>query len=661
MMCGIAGIFSYSGQAVNPQQLIKMNTAIAHRGPDDEGYAIVRNNGQGIQQFSGANTVRKVASTLKPISQAYPTGKIGFAHRRLSIIDPSPSGHQPMMDPHTGSVMIYSGEIYNFRDIRKSLENRGVPFKTFCDTEVLLQSYLIYGVDAFRLFKGFWSVAIYDGRNHSLLLCRDRIGQRHIYWTRSNGMIYFASEIKSLLTVIQQPVVNESSVAGWLYYGRKDTDTDTFFKEIFSFPAAHFAFIHNDGTFSPKPFWSLPMTRLKESDITIAEAADKVRKVVFDSVKLRMNADVPIGLELSGGIDSSIIVAAAAQLSSKECQVYTVKFSDEATDEEYFARKVAKKYDVNYHVLQPTNKDIWKTLEALTWLQEEPYHSPNIRTNQVIWEMMRNRGIKVSLNGAAGDECFAGYNHYYRFIQAQLLLGGKWGHYISNAIWRTEETKKLNNFLEPFMHIAGRWLADFRPTFSSGRLIKRNKIKRDIYHSPILYSDMACSDMLQRLMPYWLSTGDRSTMGVPIEVRLPFLDHRIVELGFQLPVTYLFRRGWHKWILRQAFKKDLPPEVLWRKKKMGFPFPLHALYRENPEFLNIFSSDMNNPFLSFTKMKKTHPDWHGVSFFLWWKMFIEKDAEFFKCLELQFAPHTGIDSHRYISSYLITHRNTYGY
>jgi len=612
-MCGIAGIFDVYGGGIEPGLLKDMNEAIAHRGPDDEGYALIDSVSSRFIAYSGKDSdtgVKARLPVLDPHKQEF-TSFLGLAHRRFSIIDLTSAGHQPFMDREGSCCMVFNGEIYNYKEVREALKEKGVVFYTQSDTEVFLEAYKSWGTGCFGKLNGFWAVAIYDLREHKLLFSRDRVGKKPLYWTRAGSKIYFASEIKALLRVpevYKRRQVNPAAVHNWVVFGLRDLDNATLYDGIFSFPAATWAVVDKDFKNNGTKFWQVPRDRLSESDISIPDAAGQVRSILEDSVRIRLRADVPLSVELSGGLDSSALVALSSKVSSQKVTTYTVRFDDPESNEEEFARSVARHYDVDYKVLDVPPENFWNDIALFTLLEEEPYHSPNLHTNQVIWSMMRSNGTKVSLNGAGGDENFAGYGKCYDRIQMDNLSHGRIQDYMHNARRYSETSSFFKAAVHPVMWYVKDRIKGCMPGYPAAKDSMQ-----------LLYNDMT-----NTLMPYWLSSGDKGYMGVPLEVRAPFLDYRLIELAFRLPVTYLFRDGWHKWILRKSLEGLLPDDVLWRKKKMGFPFPYRSFFSSSEGIIDKIFTASKNPFVDL-KRGSARKNWKLISFIIWYEFFFNEN------------------------------------
>ncbi len=647
-MCGIAGIVDLTGAAVPPALLRAMADAIRHRGPDDEGYVLIERSTGRHRHYCGPASPAPLQASLPPIGAASAAhgANIGLAHRRFSIIDLSPAGHQPLFAADGSCCVVFNGEIYNYIELREELESQGVRFRSKSDTEVLIEAYRAWGTECFARFNGFWALALYDFRARRLILSRDRLGKKPIYWARYGSRLYFASEMKALLCVPEVAAakkVNERAVWHWCVDGRRDLDNETFFEGIRVLPAGSWAAADESFPANVRTFWDVPRKRLRESDISTEEAARQVRDTLDDALRLRLRADVPLALELSGGLDSSTVLALAAHHCPDRLTTYTVKYPDPRWDEEPYARAVAQHYNVDYRVLDPDLSAFWRQIAAFTHLQEEPYHSPNMQVSQVIWSLMRVDGTKVVLTGAAGDEVFGGYAAYFWKAQIENLARGRWGQLLSNVRHWTERKTS------PSM-----WSGLLREAaFSLGlrRLVRavkaavpalENQYIRGIatpkrqYHR-LFYSAFQREEFQNTRMPYWLLSGEKTYMGIPFEARCPFLDYRVVELGTQLPTTYLIRDGWHKWILRKAMEPLLPAEVVWRRVKMGFPYPYERFFATYRDVVDTILAKARNPYINLARKDRLRTEWNGLSFILWYEYFINDNRALFQTLETMVA------------------------
>jgi asparagine synthase (glutamine-hydrolysing) len=626
-MCGIAGIIDLLGRPVDPAQLLAMNRAIAHRGPDDEGYALIAPQEDRTARYSGASSNSAAAAALKDIRSATPQAgfSIGFAHRRFSIIDLSSAGHQPFVTPDNRWSIIYNGEIYNYRELRNELAAAGVTFVSDTDTEVVLHAYRKWGAGCFNRFNGFWALAIYDADRRCVALSRDRIGVKPLYYRFHNDRLVFASEIKSLLALpgIGDAVAVEKQTAhDWLEYGLKNLSCRTFFSGIDAFPAASWAFVRSGFPSDVRRYWSLPRERKTAAEIPAGKAAAELEQLLTDAISLRLRADVPLAVSLSGGIDSSALAALAKHNLGVALPAFTVSFPDSSANEEPFARQVAASCGCEHTVIAPSGGSLWHDIGGFTRLQEEPYHLPNLHTDQQVWAHMRKCGIKVALNGAGGDENFGGYGFHYSLMQLRRIRRLDGAGYVRAALECKDSAGAVISLVKPVAYAL------------------REYSRRSRGRSLTLH-DRLIQDMTSTLMPYWLASGDRTTMGLPMEIREPFLDYRIVEFAFTLPLEYLVRDGWQKWIVRKAVEKHLPADVVWRKRKMGFPFPTKRFLRESGKIIGTIIESSSCPEIKKYPRTRWQSNWKMVSYLLWYERFIAKNETLFAAIVAMAGPGDG--------------------
>ena len=632
-MCGIVGVVNLDDRPVIAELLMRMNQQIGHRGRDDEGYIFIQQSTNNFNLFGGDDSPPEIQSIYPHISDGLARGEsnIGLGHRRYSIIDLSIGGHQPFFDKNNEYCVIFNGEIYNFIELRIELENLGHTFRTSSDTETIVEAYKEWGTECFKHLNGMWALALYDFRHKILIVSRDRAGKKPLYWAKHDNVVYFASEIKALLEVSEiskSKTVNQNAIYPFLAYGQRDLNNTTFFGNIHSLPAASWAIINRDFPHNINQYWHLPKKRLKESEISINEASKAVRETLSNAVDIRLRADVPWAIELSGGMDSSAIVALASQSYQKQLTTYTVRFSER--NEEPFARSVAKHFNTDYNVIDSPLDNFWHEIRPFTYLEEEPYHAPNVHTNQIIRRMMRAEGIKMLLNGAAGDELFAGYRFYYTNFQFDNLRSGRFKSYIHNSLdW--SEGGMLRALAYPFGNRILERIKSHRSGIRNG--LQNLSVSNKPSYSYQTLSQRLFNDFVNTKIPYWVRVGDKTHMGIPIEARNPFLDYRMVELVSTLPMSYLIRDGWHKWILRKALEEILPSDVVWRKVKMGFPFPYKSFYFKSNLIIKTIFEMSDNPFVNQKHQSQFEQNWLMISFVLWYEMFFNENTKLFQQLE----------------------------
>jgi len=611
---------------------------IGHRGPDDAGLTLIDRAG-GAKDYAVPGT-DPAATGLSQLDSENPGGPfIALGHRRFSIIDTSPAGHQPFWSDDRTVCVAFNGEIYNYVELRETLEQQGHHFRTHSDTEVMIHAYLAWGTACFERFVGFWALTLYDGRIGKLLLARDRIGKAPLYVCRTPAALLWCSEIKGLLEMAPQESarIDGQSVFEFANWQRRDIDDRTFYRNIKTFPRASFAWVDSNGCFEPKRYWSLPRQRLGEADIGIDEATSEFSEIMRDAVRIRLRADVPVALQLSGGMDSSTLLAIACG-TKKAIDAYTVKFDEKKIDEEPYARLVAEMYrdQVEYHVVEPPSDDMLNSIDQYVALMEMPFHSPNQFTSHRIWKSMRDKGLRVVLYGAGGDEVFAGYRADYFAPYLRLLLRTRQlGRFSREFLTFSEYT--VSRHVLNYAYSAAKMIPQIPTPADSGQIrfvaksinpLQLSNLHFEYRRPPLEFNARLIANMQEWRMNYWLRIDNQNSLGVPVELRSPFLDHRLVEFAFRLPETYLIRNGWMKWIVRRAMQDRLPREIVWRRQKMGFPFPIRSwLLKHRSSFEHHLNGidcpyvDLGKLFANYDLLARKHAEytWSLLSIVFWWK------------------------------------------
>lgn len=561
-MCGIAGIYDFEGREPDRRLLAAMADAIRHRGPDDEGF--------------------------------YTAPGIGLAHRRLSILDLSPAGHQPMADPAGRYWLIFNGEIYNYLELRAELQTLGYVFRSGSDTEVLLAAYEQWGTDCLKRFNGMWAFALWDTVHQRLFCARDRLGVKPLYYAQTSGQLIFGSEIKALLAVPGlERRVNPDVSQRFLQYALLDVDEQTFFEGVSQLPAAHYLLLDPQGL-KLKRYWDVPDEPARS--YSGSKASLRFKALFSDSVRLRLRSDVPIGTCLSGGLDSSAIVCTAARLiqeapSQYHQQTFSSCFDDARFDERPFIDDVIAWTGAQSNRVFPNPGRLLEELPALVVSQDEPFGSLSVFAQRCVMASAREAGVTVMLDGQGADELLAGYlfdSAYWNELRQQRNyatlfseLGASLAGQGLRATGRRAVKSLLPDGLEPWVQRSeGRGLLtrEISPWQDHKRF--SGKLKNTLYNHLTM--------RLQQLLRY----EDRNSMAYGIEARLPFLDYRLVEFAFALPGSELIHRTWSKWVMRQALAGILPETIRWRKDKMGFVTPQSVwLRRELAPFLReLFAS-----------------------------------------------------------------------
>jgi asparagine synthase (glutamine-hydrolysing) len=642
-MCGIAGYYLFDEPIRGTARLIRSLGVMGHRGPDDEGATFIDPDRNISRDFVTENSARNVEGCRQLDATTEFPHRICFGHRRFSIIDLSPAGHQPFWTDDGRVCVAFNGEIYNYVELREELVRQGLRFRSKSDTEVLALGYQAWGVDCFSRFNGFWAVSVYDADRRQVLLARDRLGKAPLYMTNDSRGLYWASEIKGLINLPDglRLTVRDQAVIDWAKWRFRDVFHQTMYNEVHSLPSATYGWIGADGHLEETKYWHIPRSRTRASDMSIDDAAAGLRGLLDDAVRLRLRADVPVAVQLNGGTDSSAVLALAVN-NAPSIHAYTVSFPGTDVDEEPYARQVVQRYrdKLDYTVFTLPDDDLLEHADAFVYLMGEPFHSPNMWLNHSMWKSISAQGIRVSLSGTGGDEVLAGYPwHYFYLYLRDLLAQGNIGRLFKELVLCSE--------LRPGLLGSGYMIhaARVSPRLSRfGDALKELPARRD----PLTMSDRIkarprpSEEINQRMidvitdwqMNYYLRNDHQNSMGVPQEIRIPFLDYRVVEFAFTLPMEYLIRDGWMKWLLRRAMDDSLPKEVAWRKNKMGYPFPLTSWLSQFQDRIFAIIEPLDCPYLntnnlrdSYNLIRQSNPTylWRLISLAMWWKRCIQGD------------------------------------
>jgi asparagine synthase (glutamine-hydrolysing) len=553
-MCGIAGIVSteldfQGGAATN-----RMIEALRHRGPDGEGF------------WSG-----RVGDC-----------DVALGHLRLAIIDLTDAGRQPMFLPDGSQGLVFNGEVYNYRELRKELEHLGVTFRTESDTEVVLWALAIWGDEAFKKFNGMWAIAWIDLNNGKMLLSRDRFGIKPLYLYRSGGTLFFASEIKGILAGSGRRFgVNAQAVARFLRQSVLDAQPETFFSEIEALPAGHHLRLtlrRKSGVAEPEAelahYWSFGHVN---GFVSAEERIEIVRETFLDSVRLRLRSDVPVGILLSGGMDSSSIAAAMRCSLGAQADLHAISAvsGHPEYDETCFIDAVSLHLMCPVHYVHLRHDpDRWfDLLGAVVYSNDEPVGSFSPVAHYLLMEEARRLGITVILSGQGGDENLCGYFKFVVFYLQQLSRNG---HCLSAIKVLSGFLKNRTVFSQFKMSEAKRYLpqvAKPREIDVSGPRLRDHNFAVETGLGNGSLADRQQTDLESLSVPSLVHYEDRTSMAWSREIRLPFLDYRLVQLLLSLEPEWKIRDGWTKWVFRKAMESYLPKSVVWRKDKQGFTIP----------------------------------------------------------------------------------------
>ena len=571
-MCGIAGIFSLRGLKVKQDGLKRMTDALSHRGPDGEGFWFDEDE------------------------------KVGLGHRRLSIIDLSEAASQPMEYQSANYVITFNGEIYNYLELKNTLLKQGHYFQSDSDTEVLLAAYAQWGEYCLDKVDGMFAFAIWDKKKEVLFCARDRFGEKPFYYHADGEKFVFASELKALWAFGIDRSPSKGKVYDFLLFNTTSDakkKEETFYEGIYSLPPSHSLILDKRGQLSTKNYWNIDRVKIDDR-IELEEAREKFLELLNTSVILRMRSDVPIGCSLSGGLDSSSILSLVNRQLDKNSSLnsYSARFQGFELDEGDFIEKVlSANPNVEGNQIFISEVELQEQFDEVMKIQDEPFGSFSILAQNLVFKAAAKNGTKVMLDGQGADEYLAGYTYFFD-IYYQELFRKQPSRFQSEikAFGKHSANYQLPNFKERVRNRfpkAFKSLADFRRAFEdpesklfSGLHPEFVREYRSRSNPRNFSSDLntalktATFDKgLEELLRY----ADRNSMSHSLEVRLPFLNPKLVNFVFSLPRSFLIHDAWSKFILRKAMESILPQEIVWRTDKVGFAAP-QAEWMKEPLF-----------------------------------------------------------------------------
>lgn len=579
-MCGIAGaVWSDTRLAVSGSDLDRMTAALAHRGPDDAGsfHVDAREN-----------------------RQAHPGLGVGVAlgFRRLSIIDLA-GGHQPLANEDGQIQIVFNGEIYNYRELRKRIEAAGHTIRTQSDTETIVHLYEDLGTEAFKLLNGMFAIGIWDAYKQQFVLARDRLGKKPLYYCVQPGRLAFASELKSLLELQGIPrEVNPSAVDHYVTFQYVPHPL-TIYEGIHKLEPGH-CLTYRNGKLTKRKYWDIDWAF--EREIDHRGAVSGVRELLEDAVRVRLRSDVPLGTFLSGGIDSSLVTAIAQRESGQQLKTFSIGFDVKEFDETKYAQQVADHLGTDHHRFE-VRMDAENMLDRLVRHYDEPFSDSSALPTWYLSELTRGE-VTVALSGDGGDEAFAGYERYVALQRSQLLskwlpigrlFEGRFGEFLRSSPRQRSLLRRIGRFGQVlgqsplhrymnFIQIFGEssrvqlYRDDFIETLPAVDPMDFVRKAWNTVRGRDLVSKASLGD-LQTYLPCDLMTKvDMASMAHSLEVRQPFLDYRLIEYAASLPSRFKLKGGIGKRILRDAFA-ELLPSAIWDRKKMGFGIPIAAWFR----------------------------------------------------------------------------------
>lgn len=615
-MCGIAGFIDFRAsttEADGTQAVGRMADRIAHRGPDDSG------------------------------TWCDPQRGVFFAHRRLSIVDLSAAGHQPMASASGRYVIVYNGEIYNHRALRAELESMaGFAWRGHSDTEVMLAAFEAWGIEAaLTKLVGMFALAIWDRRELALTLVRDRAGEKPLYWGMLQGQLAFGSELKAFEGLASSALrTNQAALPLLLRFGYIPAPHSIYEGIEKLMPGTWLRFTQAGAPTSWGVYWSAAESSARGAQQRLAlsptQCTDELERLLTEAVKLQLEADVPVGAFLSGGIDSSTVVALAQKCSSSKVRTFSIGFDEQAFDESLHARRVAEHLGTDHTELRVTSQDALDQVAQMSHIYDEPFADSSQIPTYLLARLTR-RSVTVSLSGDGGDELFGGYPRYNRMQSMDRVFRALPGatrraaavalESVSPRVWSRlaamlgqrgsahrsvgDSAHRMAEMLRTDRHLLYRYLSSSLP--DTRRLMPGAPDTQTIFDRPAAWPHSGSTtelfmwlDFMAYLPDDVLAKVDRATMAVSLESRVPLLDHRVIEFSHRLPIDMKVRGGVQKWILRQVLYRHVPRALIDRPK-MGFSIPLDAWLRgplrEWAEAL-LFGSQAQDGMLDETEMRR---------------------------------------------------------
>ena len=605
-MCGIAGIFGKNKTGTGIEEIID---SIRHRGPDGKGY--------------------------------WKNENIALGHARLSIIDLSADGNQPMTDPGNGNVVAVNGEIYNFLEVREKLRTK-YSFHTKSDTEVILAAYKVYGTDLFKELRGMFAFALYDSAKQKVLLARDRFGIKPLYYTKIGDAVFIASEIKGLLAIRGCPrKINELKAYEFLANRQLDCDKETMFEGIYQLMPGMYAWVSAMGEMeNPQAYWQFPEPGDKKFE---DKDREELVSVFEEAVRMHLRADVPVASFLSGGLDSSTVACLAGScLTGKEFPVYSAVLPYFHPENSLIKLVLDAHANFIPRQFMLDGKDFFSEIPALIYHHDEPVMDGSMYAHYKLCQMAGKDGIKVLLSGAGGDELFGGYASHLHSHHAKLLRNLRLVKYFkqiksagAHSNWPVKEL--LLKSMYECLPVA------IRKSIKNNQLRRRNPhlaMHPPVKHYYFRHKDPYYANLVNNYqswtVPPYLHYEDRNSMAFGVEVRVPFYDHVLVEYFLQFGDDAVIK-GSTKSVMRQSFKGIVPEPVLQQRGKYGFPSPIDASLQKDETGKALFYDHyLDTPFLIPGKAIKVANDfysgkgdlnvyWRMLSFVIWHQVFFKNN------------------------------------
>ena len=593
-MCGIIGVFNLNGAAVDPSNILDATRIQKHRGPDDEGFLFLNTSTGESRPCRGKESDPRLnLSDITDVKQD--EYDLAFGFRRLSIQDLSISGHQPMATTDQRCWIVFNGEIYNYIELRSELASLGHVFRTGSDTEVILAAYVQWGVACLPRLNGMWAFAIWDSKGKTLFCARDRFGEKPFHYVHEPGKRFaFASEIKALWAAgVVERRIDEEMLALYLDHDQVDVGEQSFYQDVLRLPQGHYLLLRPNGNLIKERYWDIDL-RLQEEARPDSWYAEQFRHLFFESVRIRLRADVPVGSSLSGGLDSSTVVTVMDKLLPESAiqKTFSARFDDAKQDEGSWIAQVTAATNVEPHAVWPTGQGMFEELARVFWHQDEPFLSSSIYAQWCVMRLANEHNVTVLLDGQGADEMMAGYHWYFEAFSNDFLRNlNLYGYWNLQKNYKSLHGESLGGTS------IKRLIAQKLPQGIKNRSRRFQGLEKEIPEiiRPVYPREFKNVSELKKIL-WWSTTrqglvellryADRNSMAHSREVRLPFLDHRLVEFVFRLPDRLIINGGWTKWILREAFRGIVPAAIGSRPDKLGY-MPPQKRWLEGQEWKEI--------------------------------------------------------------------------
>jgi asparagine synthase (glutamine-hydrolysing) len=611
-MCGISGIALKGNSNLDlVRKIVLMNNSISHRGPDGQGFIISNDT---IKPYSNPphNSFSRTDLKFIPreeISNAPQGGRLALGHRRLSIIDLTEAGHQPMCDENARNWITFNGEIYNYIELRHELKQKGHRFFSECDTEVIIKAYEEWSFDCVKKFNGMWAFCIYDSVKQICFASRDRLGVKPFYYLDTADYFSFASEQKAFIkSGLLNATLNEKAVADYLMNNLPENRQENFFKGVQElWPGQSLVYSIQDGNVKTYSYFNLAehVTEAND-DLSEKELIEKIKNTFENSVRIRLRSDVEVGTCLSGGIDSSALAVTISQMNPGRLSCFTSIFKGLDLNEEYYADLVSNKINARHFKIEPTLEGFLSEVDELIYSQDVPIWDTSTYAQYKVMELAKQQNIKVVLDGQGADELFGGYHHHYIAMWNNLFLS----HHYTEALKSISQSG--DTIHNPMLFFFKERLKE---TFSINekKLLKffdRDFIKKanvspfTKYYNNV--NEQLLDDIYHTRLKSFLKCEDRCGMWHSVESRTPFSDDiELITLMFSFNGNKKIRNGVSKYLLREAVKEKLPTEIYNRTDKKGFETPMQSWMKEIRGLLMSEIKNLNLNFIERNAIEKT--------------------------------------------------------